>query len=152
GRPSPGRTAGPARAARCGGTANRPRDGRTASASWPIHAMEPGPRLLPYVEALAGLLPQLPLGDFPPQELRRPERRAELALEVLGDGQADVQPDEVAELERAHRVAVAELHRLVDVLRARDPLLHHADRLEADEDAETARREPRRIAHHDRLL
>src|SRR5260370_16692272 len=36
--------------------------------------------------------------------------------QIVRDGEADIQPDQVGELERTHRVVVAELHRLVDVL------------------------------------
>ena len=72
--------------------------------------------------------------------------------QVLGDAQAHVEADEVGELERPHRVAVAELHRLVDVLGARDALLDHADRLEPEDEAQAARREARRVLHDDHGL
>src|SRR3970040_2103419 len=40
----------------------------------------------------------------------------------LHHGQLDVQADEVAQRERPDRMVRAELHRLVDLLRAREPL------------------------------
>src|SRR5438552_16678681 len=49
-------------------------------------------------------------------------------------------------------MVVAELHRLVAVLRARHVLLEHAHRLEPQHDAEAARRKAWRIADDNRLL
>ena len=54
--------------------------------------------------------------------------------------------------ERSHRVVVAELHRAVDVRRAGDALLEHADRFQSDRDAEARRGESGRIADDDRAL
>src|SRR4029453_4277426 len=108
---------------------------------------------VPAVEALPGLLAELPVRHHPAEELRRPERiRAQLAVEVLRDREPHVEPDEVRQAQRSHRMAIAERHRLVDVLGGSDPLLQHADRLEPEEHAQPARREPRRIADDDRLL
>src|SRR5690606_13299229 len=77
-------------------------------------------RASPGVESLSALLTQPALGDHAPQELRRGERlRAELLVEVLRDAEAHVEPDQVGQPERTHRVTVPELHRLVDVLGAR---------------------------------
>ncbi len=38
-------------------------------------------------------------------------------MQVLGDREPDVEADEIRELQRAHRMVVAQLHRLVDVFR-----------------------------------
>ena len=76
----------------------------------------------------------------------------ELALEILGDLQADVEADEIGESQRSHRVAVAELHRGVDVGRRRDTRFDHAHRLESEHDAEAGRGEARRVPHEDGRL
>src|ERR1700761_1620223 len=68
----------------------------------------------PVVEALAGLLAQLTGGDLVDEQLRWGEPRAERGRQVSRDVQADVEPDEIAQPQRAHRVAIAQLHRLVD--------------------------------------
>src|SRR5689334_18457151 len=88
---------------RCGRAASEPPDDRSALLA-----------AVPAVEALAGLLAQLALGDHAAQQIRRAEAIAELAGEVVGDVEADVEADQIGELERAHRVAVAELHGGVD--------------------------------------
>ena len=75
-----------------------------------------------------------------------------MAREVLGDREADVEADEIGEPQRAHRVAVAEHHALVDVGGGGDPLLQHADRLEAEGDAEAAGGEAGRVPDLDALL
>src|SRR5688572_7559167 len=68
-----------------------------------------GPYLIP-IEAFTGLLAQLARPHHLLQQLWRPERRAaELLIKVLGDRQPDVEPDEVSQLQRAHRMAVAQL-------------------------------------------
>src|SRR5262245_35640317 len=70
----------------------------------------------PAVEALAGLLSELPGADHRTQDGRRPELIADLALQVLEDRKANVETDEVGQLERPHRVPIAELHAAIDVL------------------------------------
>ncbi len=49
-------------------------------------------------------------------------------------------------------MAVAQLHGLVDVLGAGHALLHHADGLHAQDDAQPGRGEARGVLHHHRLL
>ena len=71
---------------------------------------------------------------------------------MLGDGQADVEADEVGEPEGAHGVAVAEDHALVDVGGAGHALLQHADGLQPEADAEPAGGEAGRVADLDALL
>src|SRR5579883_3154263 len=80
----------------------------------------------PDVEALAGLLPELAGADHLAQQGGGAELLAELAVQVVENGEAHVEADEVRELERPHRVAVPELHRLVDVGGAGDAALEHA--------------------------
>src|SRR5690606_24882116 len=106
----------------------------------------------PGVEAGARLLAQLAGGDLVAQQLGRLEARPDRLREVLGDAEPYVETDEIRELERSHRVAVAELHRGVDIGRRRDALLHHANRLEPEHEAEPARREARAVLHRDRRL
>src|SRR5438128_1125061 len=83
---------------------------------------------------------------------RRSEALSQLGPEVLGDREPHVQPHLVGELERSHRVPVAELDGAVDLLRRRDALLEHPDRLHGERDAEPAGGKPRRIAHHHHFL
>jgi hypothetical protein len=52
------------------------------------------------MEALPGLPPELTAGDLVAQQLRRCEAVPELLGEVLGDREADVEPDDVGELQR----------------------------------------------------
>src|SRR5690606_36517114 len=110
------------------------------------------PRCSVLVEALAGLAAELAGADHLAEQGGGPELLAELFVEVVEDREADVEADEVAELERAHRVAVAELHRFIDVLRARDAALEHADGFDAEDHAEAAGREAREVFDDDRLL
>ena len=68
---------------------------------------------------------------------------------MLEDGEAHVETDEVRQLERAHGVPVAELHRAIDVARRSDAGLEHADGLRSENDAETTRRKAGDVAHDD---
>ena len=61
-------------------------------------------------------------------------------------------PDHVGESQRAHRVLVAERHRRVDVLGRGDAVLDHADRLEAERDAEPEEAKPGASVDDDRGL
>ena len=63
-----------------------------------------------------------------------------------------VQPDEIDQLERAHRMIQPELERLVDVARRGDALHQHVERLVADAGVDARRDEARRFAHEDRLF
>src|SRR5207248_551049 len=78
------------------------------------------PSAAPAVEPLSHLFPQLSLGHLVTQdpwglELRLLER----LVQVLGDREPDVEAHQIRELERTHRMVVAQLHRLVDVFRGR---------------------------------
>jgi hypothetical protein len=59
-----------------------------------------GSRSLPCVEPLSRLAAQFASGDLVAQELRRGEALAEGGVQVLGDGQAYVQADQVGEPQR----------------------------------------------------
>src|SRR6478609_2242059 len=104
------------------------------------------------VEPSAGLLPEMTGRDEVAQDLGRSEARAELLLQVLGDREAHVEADEVAETQRPHRMSVAELHRPVDVGGRGHSLLEHASGLEPEQDPEPARREAGDVLDDDRLL
>jgi len=56
-----------------------------------------------------------------------------------------VESDEVEQRERAHRIAAAELHRLVDVLQRREPALVDADGIEEIRHEQTIDDERRRV-------
>ena len=86
----------------------------------------------PAVEALACLFAEPAGAHHLAQDRGRPELLADLAVQVLEDGEAHVEADEVRELERPHRVAVAELHRAVDVRRRGDACLEHPHRFGAE--------------------
>ena len=73
-------------------------------------------------------------------------------MQVARDLEPYVQPHEIREPERAHRVPVSELHRAVDVLGGRDAGLDHPDRLEAECDAESRGSEAGGVTDHDGLL
>jgi len=75
-----------------------------------------------------------PGGDHPRCDRRRtPARLAEaLLVERAGDVEADVEADEVHQLERPHPKATAEAADLVDLRDRRDPLLQQLQRLEAE--------------------
>ena len=71
--------------------------------------------VLPVVEAAAALASEVSLRDHVAQQLRWGETVAEGGLQVLGDAQPHVEPDDVGGLQRADRMLVAEHHRRVDV-------------------------------------
>src|SRR5512133_1941037 len=76
------------------------------------------------IEAAPRLAAQPPRGDVLAEDRGRPVLVVpELAVEHLRDEQARVEPDEVGERERAHRMIEAELHAGVDVRRRREPLV-----------------------------
>src|SRR3712207_890085 len=88
--------------------------------------------LLPPIEPLPALLPELPFGHHVAQELRRLEAGAEGGGEILGDAETHVEADQIGEAQRSHRMVVAELHGAIDVLRRGDAFLEHANRFETD--------------------
>jgi len=80
------------------------------------------------VEALAALLTE----DAAADHLAKQQRCAVLAVAGLivkriHDSKANIEADEIAEGEGAHRVIRTKLHRLVDVLNRADTLFHQED-------------------------
>ena len=76
------------------------------------------------VEPASGLLAEVARGDEVLEHPRRREvRLAEPLVEHPHDAEADVEADEVGELERAHRVVEPDARAGVDVLGRADPLL-----------------------------
>jgi len=69
---------------------------------------------------LAALLAQFAARHFVAQDARRRKSRADLALEVFGDRRRTSSPTRSVSLSGPHREAVAEHHRLVDVIGGRD--------------------------------
>src|SRR5262245_704574 len=82
------------------------------------------------IETALGLHPEVAgldaLGDL---EARLVVRRAELAVQRVEDRPDHVEPHQVGQCERAHRVVAAELHALVDRLRVGHALLQRGGRL-----------------------
>src|SRR6476660_6002518 len=80
------------------------------------------------VEALAGLLAELACLDHPQQERRRAVvRLLEFLKHLVCDQFQRVQPDEVRQPQRSHRMRQAGDHRLVDTLDRRETGFHHPD-------------------------
>src|SRR6266540_1732955 len=78
------------------------------------------------VETPAGLPPQVPGRHHAlHQGGRGVDRVLELVVQDAGDVQRGIEPDEVQQRERAHRVGQAELDRGVDVLLAGDAVVQH---------------------------
>src|SRR5688572_1562451 len=92
----------------------------------------PGEGASVVVEAAAGLLAQLPLLDEVAEQRRRlvPRVLRERLAEYLADREQRVEPDQVREGERPHRVGEPEPHRGVDVLAAGEAGRVEADRVE----------------------
>src|SRR6267143_418267 len=87
------------------------------------------------------------------QECRRPELRvSRLAEEDLHHVEADVEAGIVREFERPHGHVRPQLHRLVDVLGARDALLEKVERLVHHRNEEAIHHETRGLLHLDGLL
>src|SRR5436853_6944460 len=107
----------------------------------------------PLVKALTALLAEFSFFHHALQNLRRLEYIGrKLLVEVLRNIEPDVESHQVGQAKRPHRVVVAEHHRFIDILRARDAFLQHAHRFESDCDSESARSETRRVFHRDRLF
>src|SRR5262245_28592213 len=104
------------------------------------------------VDAAAGLPAQAPGLDVLHHEVVRAIALAQRLVQELEDRQPRVEPDQIDELERPHRVVEPELERLVDVACAGHTLLEHAERLVADERVHPRGDEARCLAHDHRLL
>src|SRR5580765_9868 len=101
----------------------------------------------------ATALPAQPAGGHVLLDQRtRPELLAERPVQEAKDAEARVEPDQVHELERSHRVVQSQLQRLVDVGCARHALLQHVERLVADHGIDAAGDEAGRLAHGHALL
>src|SRR5439155_3709752 len=83
------------------------------------------------VEPAAGLLAQQAAFDHAQQERRgRVQGFLELLVQRRGDRRRGVQPDQVDDLQRPHRMRAAQHHALVDDLGGGQAGLHHPDRRE----------------------
>src|SRR5271166_2697592 len=124
--------------ARCGADGGRsrglPRAGWRGRSRGSVHSEgRVGLWLLPgvVIEADPALAPEPPRAEHLAQRRRAREAPlAELVEEHVADRAQRVQPDEVGERERAHRVSGAGLHRLVDLVHRAHALLVRADRVE----------------------
>ena len=77
---------------------------------------------------------------------------AEAVLEDAHDPEADVEPDEVGELERPHRMVQPDSRTGIDVLGAPDALLVGAHRLHEERHEDAIHDEPGPVGGHDDLL
>src|SRR5437879_824677 len=73
-------------------------------------------------------------------------------MQILEDAQANVEPNQIDQLKRTHRMVQTQPHRLVDVLSRGDALLEHVESLIADQGVNAAGDEAGRFAHHDHFL
>ena len=102
---------------------------------------------------LARLLPEVALLDEVHEHLRRRELRLpEAVLEHPHDAEADVEADEVGELERPHRVVEADLAPRVDVLGGAEALLVGVHRLREERHQDPVDDEPGPVGRDDDLL
>ena len=105
------------------------------------------------VEPAPGLLAEVAGGDQLLEHLRRPEvLLAEPLVEHAHDLEAHVEPDEVGELQRAHRVVQADPRTGVDVLGRPEALLVRAHRLGEERHQDPVDDEPGPVGRHDDLL
>ena len=159
-----GRAACPARrTSRDGAPARRPVRARSPRGGVPDRSSD-GPQQVdlrvrdglgpgPVVEAQTGLLPVPARGDHLAQQRRRREARvAVLLVHALRGARERLEPDEVVERQRAHRVPGAEPEAGVDRLDRADALLERADRVEHERDEDPVDEEARAVAGLDRQL
>ena len=91
-----------------------------------------------FVDAAADL-PAEPAGaDVLIEQRTRAIFLAERPVQILQDAEARIQPHQVDQLERPHRVIEPELERPVDIACARDAFLQHVKRLVADHGVDAA--------------
>jgi hypothetical protein len=73
-------------------------------------------------------------------------------VQILGDVQPHIEPHQISQAQRTHRMVIAEFHSSVDVARAGHSLLNHAHRFEPQRDAQAARSKPRDVSYGDGLF
>ena len=86
------------------------------------------------------------------QRGRREARLAELEVQGALDRQRHVETDDVEQLERTHRLAAADLHRVVDVVGSRVVRLEHLDRVVEVREQQCVDDEACAVAAGDRVL
>ena len=150
-----------ARASRASSSAGRRRTSRNArstnsSSGSPYassDACDRGSTPAVVVEAAAGLPAEPPGGDVAAQErARRVLRIAEPLVQHLHDRDARVEPDQVGERERAHRVREPELRDRVDRLRLGDALHQRVRGLVEERHQDPVRDEAREVVRLGRRL
>ena len=106
------------------------------------------------VLAAPGLAAVAPGGDHPRGDRRRaPARLAEAQLvEARETVEADVDPDEVLQLERAHAEAGAQPADAVDLLDGRDALAEQPQRLQPERPVAAVHEEARAVGGEDHAL
>ena len=110
-------------------------------------------RALVGVEAPAGLAAEQPGGDHLLEDRRRGVQPvAALAVHRVEDLVRRVEPDQVEQGQRTHRVAAAEAHRGVDVLARGVAVLVHRDRVVEVAEEQRVGDEARLVAAHDGVL
>ena len=113
-----------------------------------------GPAGRVLVPAAAALAAQVPGGHALRHQRRRPPARLAERLLVEGarDGEPDVEPDEVHQLERAHAEAAGHAADAVDLLGRGDPVLDGPQRLEAERAVAAVDDEARAVGGVDHVL
>src|SRR5437667_1440908 len=98
--------------------------GRSATCSSEASPAEAGLAARVGVEPAPGLLAQVSLVDEPDEDIRRRKvGLSEVLVQDPHDPKADVEPDEVGQLERSHRMVEPDPRPRVDVAGRTDPLL-----------------------------
>src|ERR1043165_2972018 len=73
-------------------------------------------------------------------------------MKIFRDVESHVEPDQIGQLQWAHRMVVAELHRRVDILHTRYALFKHPHRFESERHAQTTRSKTRNVFDDDRFF
>src|SRR6476469_3925179 len=77
---------------------------------------------------------------------------AELGVQHFRDRQARIEPDQIRQFERTHRVIQSELHALIDVLDRSERLLQREARLVQERNQQAIDDESRNVLRRDELL
>src|SRR5262245_3231071 len=91
-------------------------------------AASPDARSSVFIDAAADFASQTTGPDVLHEQRTRTVLLAHAALQILEDAQARIEPDEIDELERAHRMIETELQRFVDVACGGDAFEQHVER------------------------